>query len=85
MLTQNQFIRQFNEDNREEFNPELFERNNEDIVEAIRAVVESCQRDKYYTLKLLSFKAIYDYEEIYNTLRNHEERKMIRLLIVMII
>ena len=75
MLTQNQFIRQFNEDNREEFNPELFERNNEDIVEAIRAVVESCQRDKYYTLKLLSFKAIYDYEEIYNTLRNHEEKR----------
>lgn len=75
MISQNQFMRDFNENNREEFNPELFERDNQDIVEAIRAVVESCQRDKYYTLKLLSFRAIYNYEEIFNTLRDHEEKR----------
>ena len=75
MLNQSQLMRQYNETHRAEFNPELFERDNEEIVEAIRAVVESCQRDKYYTLKLLSFEAIYDYEEIYNTLRDHEEKK----------
>lgn len=74
MLNQAQFMRQFNETHREEFNEQLFQRDNEEIVEAIRAVVESCQRDKYYTLKLLSFEAIYDYEEIYNTLRNYEEK-----------
>lgn len=74
-INQAQFMRQFNETHREEFNPELFERNNEEIVEAIRAVVTSCQRDKYYTLKLLSFKAIYEYEEIYNTLREHEAKR----------
>ena len=75
MLDQAQFMRQFNETHREEVNPQLFERDNEEIVEAIRSVVESCQRDKYFTLKLLSFKAIYDYEEIYNTLRDHEEKR----------
>lgn len=75
MLDQAQFMRQFNETHREEFNPELFKRDNTEIVEAIRQVVESCQRDKYYTLKLLSFKAIYNYEEIYNTLREHEEKR----------
>lgn len=75
MLDQAQFIRQFNETHREEFNPLLFERNNEEIVEAIRSVIESCQRDKYYTLKLLSFEAIYDYEEIYDTLREHEQKR----------
>ena len=75
MLDQAQFMRQFNETHREEFNPELFERDNEEIVEAIRQVVYSCQRDKYYTLKVLSFEAIYDYEEIYNTLRNYEEKQ----------
>lgn len=74
-INQNQFMRQFNETHREEFNPELFERNNEEIVEAIKSVVMSCQRDKYYTLKLLSFKAIYKYEEIYNTLREHEAKR----------
>lgn len=74
-LDQNQFMRQYNETHREEFNPQLFERNNEEIVEAIKSVVMSCQRDKYYTLKLLSFKAIYEYEEIYNTLREHEAKR----------
>lgn len=74
-IDQAQFMRQFNETHREEFNPELFERNNEEIVEAIKSVVMSCQRDKYYTLKLLSFKAIYKYEEIHNTLREHEAKR----------
>lgn len=72
---QAQFMREFNDKHREEFNPQLFERNNEEIVEAIKSVVMSCQRDKYYTLKLLSFKAIYNYEEIYNTLREHEAKR----------
>lgn len=75
MMNQSQFMREFNETHREDFNPELFERDNEEIVESIRHVVESCQRDKYYTLKLLDFKPIYDYEEIYDTLRNHEEKR----------
>ena len=74
-ITQAQFMRQFNETHREEFNPELFERSNEEIVEAIRHVVESCQRDKYYTLRLLSFTPIYNYEQIYETLRAHEEKR----------
>lgn len=75
MINQAQFMREFNETHREEFNDDLFQRDNEEIVEAIRAVLESCQRDKYYTLKLLSFTPIYDYEEIYNTLREHEEKR----------
>ena len=75
MLDQAQFMRQFNETHREDFNPQLFQRDNDEIIQAIRDVVESCQRDKYYTLKLLSFTPIYDYEEIYNTLRNHEEKR----------
>ncbi len=75
MLTQAQFMRQYNETHREEFNEKLFERDNEEIIEAIRQVIMSCQRDKYYTLKVLSFDVIYDYEEIYNTLRNYEEKQ----------
>ena len=75
MLDQAQFMRQFNETHREDFNPQLFQRDNDEIIQAIRDEVESCQRDKYYTLKLLSFTPIYDYEEIYNTLRNHEEKR----------
>lgn len=74
-LNQSQFMREFNETHREEFNPQLFERDSTEIVEAIRQVLLSCERDKYYTLKLLSFDVIYNYEEIYDTLRNHEENR----------
>ena len=74
-ITQDQFMREFNDSHREHFNPDLFERSDEEIVEAIRNVIMSCYADKYYTLQLLSFTPIYDYEEIYNTLRNHEEKR----------
>lgn len=74
-ITQAEFMRRFNESHREDFEPRLFERNNEDLVEAIRKVLKSCERDRYFTLKVLDFEAIYDYEEIYNTLRAHQEKR----------
>lgn len=74
-IDQAQFMRQFNESHREEFEPELFRRNNEDLINAILEVVRSCERDKYFTLKLLRYNVIYNYEEIFNTLRAHEEKR----------
>lgn len=74
-ITQAEFMRRFNESHREDFEPRLFERNNEELVEAIRKVLKSCERDRYFTLKVLDFQAIYDYEEIYNTLRAHQEKR----------
>ena len=53
-INQAQFMRQFNESHREEFEPELFRRSNQDLINAILEVVRSCERDKYFTLKLLS-------------------------------
>lgn len=75
MIDQAGFMRRFNETHREQFQPELFKRDNEDIVRAIEQVVRSCERDKYFTLKLLSFDVIWDYEEIFNTLREHEQKR----------
>ena len=74
-MNQAEFMRRFNEEHREQFEPYLFERSNEEMVEAIRQIITSCQRDKYFTIKILSFRAIYDYEEIHNTLREHEEKR----------
>lgn len=75
LMNQAQFMREFNETHREEFNPQLFERDTYEIIDEIKKVVLSCERDKYYTLKLLNFQVIENYEEIYNTLRNHEENR----------
>ena len=74
-INQSQFMRQFNETHREEFEAELFKRDNEDLIRSIEYVVRSCERDKYFTLKLVSFEVIYNYEDIYNTLRAHEEKR----------
>ena len=75
MLNQAQFMREYNDKFRENFNPQLFERDYHEIIEAIKQVVLSCERDKYYTLKLCSFEVIEDYQKIYDTLRNHEEKR----------
>ena len=69
----NAFIHDYNEKNRENFNPILFDRNDEDTIQHLKNVILSCQRDRYFTLKVLSFRAIDDYEEIYQTLWQHEE------------
>lgn len=74
-INQAQFMRQFNDIHREKFDEDLFKRDNDEIVEAIKQIALSCERDKYFTLKILSFNVIYDYEEIYNTLRAHEEKR----------
>ena len=66
---------QFNDTHREHFNDDLFKRENEDIIKSIYNVVKSCEQDKCFTLKLLKFEVIEDYEAIYNALRNHEERR----------
>ena len=75
MINQAQFMRQFNETHREEFEHSLFERDNEDLIRSLHQLVLSCERDKYFTLKLLSFNVIWNYEDIYNTLRAHEEKR----------
>lgn len=73
--TQAKLMREYNDSTREQFNPDLFKRDTYEIVDAIHAVINSCQRDKYYTLKLLKFEVIENYREIYNALREHEERR----------
>ena len=72
-ITQSEFIRRYNDTNREKFNPVYFERNNQDIMDCVRKVVLSCEKDKYFTLKVKSIREIYNYEEIYNILRAYQE------------
>lgn len=70
-ITQAEFIRQYNDANREEFNPVYFQRDNQEIMDCVKKVIMSCERDRYFTLKVLSMREIYDYEEIYNMLHTY--------------
>lgn len=74
-MTQSQFMRLYNDTHREDFNPVLFQRSNQDIMDCMKKVILSCERDKYFTLKVMDMKEIYDYEEIINLLRDYEEKK----------
>lgn len=74
-FTQAEFMRHFNDKYREKFNDELFHRTDQSIIDAVIKVLKSCEIDKYFTLKLLHYDVLYHYEDIYNTLREHEETR----------
>jgi hypothetical protein len=78
MNDQAEFIRHYNETHREEFNPVLFQRDDYEVIEALKKVILSCQRDKYFTIKVTGFRVVEDYEEIADILYNHEQEKIDR-------
>jgi len=75
-MTQAQFIRLYNDTHREQFNPVYFERNNQEIMDCVKKVILSCERERYFTLKVLSMREIYNYEEIYNMLHTYTSSRV---------
>ena len=69
------FMYDFNDKTREKFNDHWFERNDDDIIRGMEQVILSCQRDKYFILKVVDFTVIKDYDDIQNTLRNYYSKK----------
>jgi len=72
-ITQRNFIKYFTDENREHFNEQLFYRNEDDIIEDIKKVILSCQRSRYFVLRVHQFKVVDDYNEIMQILYNYEE------------
>lgn len=68
-------MREFNDTHRENFNPNLFKRDTKEIIDSIYQIVKSCERDKYFTLRLEKFQVIENYEDIINALKRHEENR----------
>ena len=75
ILNQAQFMRHYNDTHREQLNLKLFERNDDDIIEELEKVILSCQRDKYFTIKVQKFTVIDDYAVILKMLRDQEAIK----------
>lgn len=75
-MTQDEFMRMYNDTYREQFNPKLFDRDANEIIQEVEKVILSCERNRYFTLKVQSFRVITDYEEVYNTLYEHEESRL---------
>ena len=69
------FFHDYNDKVREKFNRHWFERNDDDLIEGMKKVILSCQRDKYFLLKVLNFEVIKDYSEINRILYNYYDGK----------
>lgn len=74
-LSQAAFIRQFNDNYREDFNNELFYRSDDDIILQIEKVILSCQRSKYFIIRVDKFTVVEDYTEINRLLKEQEKVK----------
>lgn len=70
-----QFMYDYNNSTKEKFNDYWFDRNDNDLIEGMKKVILSCERDKYFVLKVISFDVIKDYEEIQQTLYSYYSKK----------
>lgn len=75
VMSQREFIRKYNEEHREDFNDDLFVRDNDRFIEALKKVILSCERDRYFILKVKQFTVVDSYEEIIRLLKEQEKIK----------
>ena len=71
-MKQAEMIYKYNYDNRPRFNKELFNRNEDDIIEALKDIILSCQRDSIFTIRVESFEVIDNYDDINHLLWQYE-------------
>lgn len=76
LINQAQWIREYSDQHREHFNPDLFTRSDYDVIEAIKKIILSCQRNLYFTIRVDGFRVVESYEEIQKILYNHEQEKV---------
>lgn len=69
------FIREYNDKNRPQFNPELFDRSDDAIIEVLKKVILSIERDRYFVIKVMNFSVVDDYQQIRVLLREQEKFK----------
>lgn len=65
-------IHKFNAENRIPFNPILFQEADVGIIDYLKKVILSCERDRVFTIKVEGFEVIEDYDQIMNKLRDYE-------------
>ena len=75
VMNQREFLRKYNDEHREKFNKELFERNDDKFIEYLEKAIISCERDTYFKLKVQNFEVVESYEKILNILREQESIK----------
>lgn len=72
-MKQREFIHSYNDKFRPKFNQELFVRSDDEIVQAMKNVVYSCERESTFTIKVLDFEVIDDYDDVNHILWEYED------------
>lgn len=73
MISQAELLARFASRNSEKFNDELFTKKDADIIRELQNVILSCERDKFFTIKVVKFRVINDYFEVQEALKEYEE------------
>lgn len=73
-MNQRNLIYNFNSQYREKFNPKLFERSEDDIIESILKIIKSAEREnEIITFKIDSYRVVDRYDEIQSILSEYNE------------
>jgi hypothetical protein len=72
-MNQAQFIHDYIEETTEKFNEKLFTRSDEEIIEEIKKIILSCQREGFFTIRVKKFEVIDDYFEVNEKLRQYQD------------
>ena len=72
-MQQRELIHKFNDKFRPKFNQELFKRSDDELIDAIKAVIYSCERDSTFTIKVTNFQVIDDYDDVNHILWDYED------------
>lgn len=72
-MNQAEFIHAYNDKHRPKFNDDLFVRTDDELIEAIRDIIYSCERDQSFTIKVLNFEVIDSYDEVNRILWEYED------------
>lgn len=72
-ITQRQLIHDFNDKFRPKFNKALLKRTDAELIDAMRKVIYSCERDGAFTIKVVDFEVIDNYDDVNYILWDYEE------------
>lgn len=73
-MNQLEFVHKFIDKTIERFNPDLFRRSDDEIIEQLEKIILSCQMTGLFTIKVKGFEVIDDYVEIQKTLRDYYDK-----------
>lgn len=78
MINQREFIHNYNDQHRAHFSANLFERDDNAIIEELKKVILSYQRKRVFTIQVTNFTVVEDYDEVHRILYDYEENHLKR-------